>query len=204
WTYGGVIMPPAGSSFTNHPGVVDYKGRSYLFYHNGALPGGGGFHRSVCAAEFEYNADGSIPEIPMNSARRPGVGSLNPYIQQEAETIAWNSGIETERCAEGGMNVSEISNGDWIKVLGVNFVDGASSFEARVASAASGGYIEIHLDGENGTLAGTCAVAGTGDWQSWETVTCDVSGVTGMHDVYFKFTGSGNTLFNFNWWKFNK
>ncbi|MBN2526920.1 MAG: family 43 glycosylhydrolase [Deltaproteobacteria bacterium] len=202
WTYGGVVMPTAGSSFTNHPGVVDFKGKSYLFYHNGALPGGGGFHRSVCAAEFTYRSDGSIPEISMNSAKRPGVGSMNPYIQQEAETMAWQSGIETEPCSEGGMNVSEISNGDWIKVLGVNFKNGAGSFEARVASAGGGGKIEIRLDGESGTLAGTCDVLGTGDWQSWETVSCDVSGVTGMHDVYFKFTGNGNTLFNFNWWKF--
>ena len=29
WTYGGVVMPTAGSSFTNHPGVVDFKGEIY-------------------------------------------------------------------------------------------------------------------------------------------------------------------------------
>ena len=44
WEYRGVIMSTQGGSFTNHPGVVDYKGHSYFFYHNGALPGGGGFH----------------------------------------------------------------------------------------------------------------------------------------------------------------
>ena len=53
WKYGGVVMPTQGSSFTDHPGVVDYKGKTYLFYHNGALPGGGGFHRSVCVDETE-------------------------------------------------------------------------------------------------------------------------------------------------------
>jgi hypothetical protein len=196
-------MPAAGSSFTNHPGVVDYKGKSYLFYHNGALPGGGGYHRSVCVSEFEYNGDDSIPEIRMESANRSGVGSLNPYIRQEAETIAWEEGVETERCDEGGMNVADIDNGDYIKVLGVNFMDGASAFEARVSSEASGGNIEIHLDGQSGTLIGTCAVPGTGGWQSWETVSCDVSGIDGIHDVYFKFTGGGGSLFNFNWWKFN-
>ncbi len=36
-------MPTQGGSFTNHPGVVDFKGKTYLFYHNGGLPGGGGF-----------------------------------------------------------------------------------------------------------------------------------------------------------------
>jgi arabinoxylan arabinofuranohydrolase len=56
-------MPTQGGSFTNHPGVVDYKGSSYLFYHSAALPGGGGFHRSVCAEKFDYNTDGAIPTI---------------------------------------------------------------------------------------------------------------------------------------------
>ena len=49
-------MPTEGRSFTNHPGVIDYKGRSYFFYHNGALPGGSGFTRSVAVEEFEFNS----------------------------------------------------------------------------------------------------------------------------------------------------
>ena len=210
WTYQGVILPTQGASFTSHGGIVDFKGRSYLVYHNGALPDGGGFHRSVSAEKFEYNADGSIPSMDMTgSARpdpsaRPGVGSLNPYIQQEAETIAWQSGIETEPCDEGGMNVGNIQNGDYIKVSGVNFANGASSFDARVSSETSGGNIEIHLDSDTGTLIGTCAVSGTGGWQNWETVSCDVTDVTGIHDVFFKFTGSGDYLLNFNWWKFSE
>ncbi|KAI6391446.1 hypothetical protein MCOR23_008959 [Pyricularia oryzae] len=47
WTHGGLLMASQGGSFTNHPAVVDYKGKAYFFYHNGALPGGGGFQRSV-------------------------------------------------------------------------------------------------------------------------------------------------------------
>lgn len=59
WLYKGVIMEE-NNIFTNHPGVVDFKGHSYLFYHTGQLPGGHLFHRSVCVAEFKYNDDGSI------------------------------------------------------------------------------------------------------------------------------------------------
>lgn len=62
WKYGGVMME-AGKCFTNHPGVVDYKGHSYLFYHTDELPGGSLFHRSVCVAEFTYNEDGTINVI---------------------------------------------------------------------------------------------------------------------------------------------
>ena len=64
WKYGGVLMTEEGGVFTNHPGVIDFKGKSYLFYHTGELPGGGSFHRSVCVTEFEYNEDGSMPTVP--------------------------------------------------------------------------------------------------------------------------------------------
>lgn len=63
WVYQGVIMTPEGGTFTNHPGIVDFKGHSYLFYHTAELPGGNLFHRNVCVAEFTYNEDGTIGTI---------------------------------------------------------------------------------------------------------------------------------------------
>ena len=43
----------------------------------------------------------------------------------------------------------------------------------------SAGRIEARLDSASGTLVGTCAVSGTGGWQTWTTVSCPVSGATG-------------------------
>jgi arabinoxylan arabinofuranohydrolase len=203
WTFRSVIMPTQGGAFTNHPGVCDYKGHSYFFYHNGALPGGGGFHRSVCVEEFTYNEDGTIPTINMTKTGAPQIGHLNPYDTVQAETICWESGVETEKCSEGGMNVCEIEDGDYIKVKGVDFGTGAASFEARVASETNGGNIEIRLDSPTGTLAGTCTISGTGGWQTWVTRSCAVEGAAGVHDLYLVFTGGSGRLFNFNWWKFD-
>ena len=202
WTFRGTIMPTQGSSFTNHPGVIDFNGSSYFFYHNGALPGGGGFTRSVAVERFTYNANGTFPTINMTTAGPPQVGTLNPYVRQEAETIASESGVETEPSNEGGMNVGWIENGDWIKVKGVAFGAGARSFNARVASATGGGRIELHLDSLSGTLVGTCTVPGTGGWQSWRDASCPVTGAVGTHDLYFRFTGGSGFLFNASWWQF--
>lgn len=202
WTYRGVIMPKQGRSFTNHAGVVDYKGKSYFFYHNGALPGGGGFHRSVCVEEFKYQPNGLFPTINMTKSGPEQLGRVNPYKNNEAEMIAFSSGIKTEVCQEGGMNVGYIENGDWIKIKGVDFGSGANSFKARVASGASGGNIELHLDSPTGSLVGTCPITGTGGWQNWTTKSCGVNGAAGVHDLYLKFTGDSGYLFNVNWWKF--
>jgi beta-xylosidase len=67
WTYRGVIMPRQGNSSTIHPGVIDFNGGFFFFYHNDALPGGDSYHRSVCIEEFTYNADGTFPTINMTT-----------------------------------------------------------------------------------------------------------------------------------------
>ncbi|GID90677.1 family 43 glycosylhydrolase [Amorphoplanes digitatis] len=202
WTYRGTVMPTQGGSFTNHPGVVDFNGGSYFFYHNGALPGGGGFTRSVAVERFTYGSGGTIPTMNMTATGPAQVAAVNPFQRQEAETIAWSSGIETEPASEGGMNVANIENGDYIKVKGVAFGTGATSFTARVASATSGGRIELRLGSPTGTLAGTCTVPGTGGWQTWASVSCGVTGLTGTQDLYLRFAGGSGYLINVNWWQF--
>jgi len=206
WSYGDTIMHviKEGGAFTNHPGYIEFKGKSYLFYHNAALPGGGGFKRSVCIEPFKFNTDGSIPLI---SSTKEGVtesaSNLNPYKRVEAETIGWEEGIETAKDNKTGVYVTDISNGDYIKVRSVDFDKGAKSFDANVASVTDGGSIEIHVDGPIGTLLGTCVVKSTGGATNWTVQSCKVNKIKGVHDIYFLFKGSNAILFNFDWWKFN-
>ncbi len=162
FTYVGTIMKATGASFTNHTGIIDFNGHSYFFYHDGALKSGGsvpsngdGYHRSVCLEEFNYDADGAIPTISPTTGGPKAIANLNPYLKTEAETIAWESGVTTEVCSEGGMDVTSISSGDYIKVKNVDFGSGATSFEARVAASTAGGTIQIrHWGGQTDRNAG--------------------------------------------------
>lgn len=205
WTYAGPIMPLSDTgSFTNHCGVADYKGHSYFFYHTGKLPGGGGFGRSVAVEEFQYNADGSFPIIlPTNEGVKP-VDTFNPFRRVEAETMAFSRGVKTEQNDQIGVYVSDIHNGDYIKLQNVAFGNRLPrTFTARVASGLRGGQIEIRVDSLGGQLIGTLNVLGTGGWEQWQTMTIDLTSiVTGTHDLYFVFTGrKGPKLFNFDWWE---
>jgi arabinoxylan arabinofuranohydrolase len=204
WKYGGEIMSTQGGSFTNHPGVVDYKGRTYLFYHNGALPGGGGFTRSVCVDEMRFGPDGAI--LPMDMTKEgPGpVARLNPYVRNEAETIAWESGVETEPCRAGGMQVSDIDDGDSIRVRNVDFGRGAKGFSAMVASGM-GGTLELHLDAPDGLLVGQVPIGKADGPEQWRTESAKISAAKGVHDLYLVFRGAPATkLFAIDWWKFTK
>ena len=221
WKYAGEIMPLCDTnSFTNHCGVADYKGHSYFFYHTGKLPNGGGFGRSVAVEEFKYNADGSFPKIMPTDAGVKPISVFNPYRRVEAETMAFSKGVKTEQNDEVGVYVSDIHNGDYIKLQNVAFANKyPRTFTARVASGLRGGRIEIHLDSIGGKCLGTLNVPATGGWEKWQTITIDLDystitdidaptrTISGLKlpetaDVYLVFKGrKGPKLFNFDWWE---
>ncbi|WP_426338199.1 family 43 glycosylhydrolase [Pseudoduganella sp. S-14] len=208
WTYGGVVMPPQ-SAFTNHPGVVDYKGKTYLFYHNGALPGGDGFKRSVAVDELKFKPDGSVQMVQPTKEGPAPLATLDPYKRVEAETIAWSSGVKIEPSSAGGQNVRDIHDGDHIQVRNVDFgAAGARAFKASLSSTAkakqaTGAKIEIRLDKLDGQLIGTLPIAGTGG--EWQLQSTRISAAAGVHDLFFMFRGAaGEELFKFDYWQFSQ
>jgi len=211
WQYKGLIMAPDPRSSGNHPGIIDYKGSSYVFGFNYklnfALTPVHRERRSVCAAKFSYNPDGSIATVPWwNDQGVAQIGTLNPYQRTQAATIAWESGVRTAQDKNAGVYVTQISNGSYIKVSGVDFGrHQASSFTASVASNSSGGAIEVHLNSVDGPQIASLPVSNTGGWHNWQSKTTPVSGATGVHDLYFVFEGEATgELFNFDSWKFDK
>ncbi|MCM1505038.1 MAG: glycoside hydrolase family 43 protein [Muribaculum sp.] len=206
WTYMGEIMPLQDTgSFTNHCGVVDYKDKSYFFYHTGKLPLGGGFARSVAVEEFKYNPDGTFPEIRATVKGVDPVGMLNPYTRVEAETIAYSEGVRTEQNEKTGIYVSDIHNGDYIKVANVNFLSGGpKSFGMSAASALRGGTVEVRMDSIDGPLVASIDIPGTGGWENWQYFeTSALTEIPGVHDIYFLFKGrKGPKLFNIDYWTF--
>jgi hypothetical protein len=74
WEYKGILNEIAGNSNTNHQSIVEYKGKWYFVYHNGAMQTEGtSYSRSVCIDYLYYNEDGTIKRIQMTSE---GVASL--------------------------------------------------------------------------------------------------------------------------------
>lgn len=203
WTYRGEIMSGANTgSFTNHSGIIEYKGKGYFFYHTGKLPGGGGYKRSTAVEEFSFNADGTIPKISMTTTGPKPVGNLDPYQRVEGETMAFSSGLKTQGNDQSGVYVSSISNNDYIKLRSVDFRDGAKSFTASVGAGGSGGRIELRLGSQSGTLIGTLTVANTGGATNWKQVTTTINGGTGVSDLFLVFKGGSGDLFNLDWWQF--
>jgi hypothetical protein len=100
-----------------------------------------------------------------------------------------------------GTGVGYIVNGDSIVYKKVNFGSGAKSFTAYVANGESTTTtIQLRLGSTTGTLIGSLEVAPTGDWGTYKELTTNVSGATGVQDLYLCFSGPTNT----DWFKFTE
>ena len=72
WTFRGKITGPGENSFTIHPGIAEFGGQWYLFYHDASLEIDGVKgtlgRRNVRAEYLHYNDDGTIR--PIEQTRR--------------------------------------------------------------------------------------------------------------------------------------
>lgn len=202
WTYQGKILKEAEGSFTIHGGSVEFRGHHYLFYHNGKLPGGGGYKRSTCIEEYTPNEDGTIPAIKFTTKGVAPLQTMNPYELQEAETINQSQGVRCEGDYEG-CYVTNISAGDYIKVRNVDFGEtGAQSFTARVRTESTG-TLNIRVGSKSSIVKGKLTIESTNG--EWADVTCELSSaITGVRDLFFTFQGKGSSLFDFDSWRFDQ
>jgi arabinoxylan arabinofuranohydrolase len=210
WEFKGNIMDGNKLSDGNHPGIIDFKGKSYVFGFNYKLnweiAPAKRERRSVCAAEITYNPDGTIPKLPFwNDEGVAQVGTFNPFAQVDAATICYEKGVKTlpRGTDKKGVYVNVTENGAYIKIKGVDFGDkGTAKFTASLAAAAEGNTIVLRLDSEVGTPIGTLRVNPTGGPDQWTTQSCTITNARGVHDLYLKFFGGGTPLMNVDWWKF--
>lgn len=207
WKYGGTLMPTEGRSFTNHPGIADFKGKTYLFYHNGALPGGSGFTRSVAVEEVVFTEDGGIKPLTMTAGITEQLKPLNPYRKVEAETIAWSEHVKAKQNPEVGVFIQAMQDGAYTSVKEVDFGAGASRFTARIGTTHNMGVtMEVRLGGKEGDLLATIEVPRTGGDDRWSLVSTDIPKVTGKHDLFFVFKAKNRpgVILYFDYWMFSK
>ena len=206
WTYRGRIMDEAENSFTIHGGNITFKGRDFMFYHNGGLPGGGGYNRSACVEEFKWNDDGTFPFIPFTKEGvKTPVKNLDPYTRVEAETQAESRGLKVDRRAGKDHFVTDIDDGDWIRVRSVDFKDcGQKAVVVVVGEQKGKGTIEFYVDGMEGEPF--CKVPVNTDNAGFRTTAFTYlidTDIRGVHDLYIKFSCEVEKPFTLDWWQFN-
>lgn len=114
----------------------------------------------------------------------------------EAEKYIAQYGVQTEETSDtgGGSNVGYIDNGDWMEYA-IDNSSNATSYQItfRVASTNNTGVISCYIDGKS---VGSVSVPSTGNWQTFQSVTKNMTIPTGKH--YLKLvTSTGGFNLNF-------
>ena len=221
WEWKNYIMRPTLRDRGNHPGICDFKGHSYVFGQNYDLMHLDTFihheRRSVSAAEISYNPDGTIQEVPYWLDQQPlkQLQWLDPFQRVEAETMAWGYGLKSAKMGikntgvvadmptstgQRNMYIYDLNDGEFIKLRGVDFGQGAKSF-AVTAAATAGCTVTLRLDSQDGPVIGTVTITSTGSVEKYKSFKAKVTNASGVHDLYLCFSGtSGDT--RLDWWQF--
>jgi hypothetical protein len=112
----------------------------------------------------------------------------------QAENYSAMSGIQTETCSEGGLNVGWIEANDWMDYLVNPSSSGSFTINLRVASTGTTGVCQIK---SGSTVLATVSIPNTGGWQTWTTITATVNLTSGSQTIRLLATGGG---WNINWW----
>jgi hypothetical protein len=124
-----------------------------------------------------------------------------------AECPANQYGTTISAKQNGISSLDNIHNNDWALYAGVEFggseyVKNPDSLTVTASCASTGGLVEVWLDSiDTGSKIAECTITNTGTWDIYKTFTTNIlAPVSGRHDVYVKFTGSGTAkLFMLQW-----
>jgi hypothetical protein len=221
WEWKNYIMRPTLRDRGNHPGICDFKGHSYIFGQSYDLMHLDTFthheRRSVSAAEITYNADGTIQDVPYWLDQEPlkQLHWLNPYDRVEAETMAWGYGLKSAKMGipntgvvadmptstgKKNMYIYDINDGEFIKLRGVDFGQGATRFSITGSSTGSC-TVTVRLDSQNGPVVATVLIPRTGSVDKYRTFSTKVNNASGVHDLFLCFSdNTGDT--HLDWWQF--
>ena len=166
---------------------------------------------------IDYTLDGKPGTVTVDEGRtltysantsppfgiRSGKNPLNTIVAENYDAVAGE--IKTEVCSEGGYNLCSIHDGNYVVYRDYDFDSGVAAFKARVAST-NHGLIEVRLDGPAGQLIGSCPFDGTGGWQDWRDVTCNVDNSQArVRNICLVFRGdTRSVLVNLSWFVFLK
>ena len=173
--------------------------------------------RSVSATEITYNEDGTIQEVPYWLDQEPmqQLCWLNPYERVEAETMAWGYGLKSAKMGientgvvadmptstgKKNMYIFDIDDGEFIKLRGVDFANGARNFS--ITAAATGTCtLTLRIDSQEGPVIGKALIASTGNVEKYKAFNTKVNTVQGVHDLYLCFSNTAGDV-RLDWWQF--
>jgi Carbohydrate binding module (family 6) len=208
-------------------GAADYRLKATSLSNNAGTDGkdlGVDYTELLAALNGTASAPLSEPPPPPSTGGSTPYGGTAPTLPGKVQfenydaggmdiayydTTASNSGavyrsnavdIQASTDTGGGYNIGWTAAREWLKYTVKVAAAGTYAIDIRVASKGGGGTFHIEVNGVNKT--GPIAVADTGGWQAWKTLTktgVALAAGTQVIRVVMDTTGASGDVANFNW-----
>lgn len=192
FTYQGTILDNPGKFFgvtgNNHHSIIQFKDKSYIFYHSQWLENKMGNtnkgYRNTHVDSIDIN-NGKISTAKGTLSGVEQITNVNPYVLNRMSNMAWQGGIKITGVGDTQV---EMNTGDWIGVSNVDFGTGASYISSKVASK-DGAVIKICADNPSNEAIGHINVPATGSNSTFKNVTTNISSIEGIKKLFFVSSG---------------
>ena len=227
WEYRGEYVPNEGNFGmgwgNNHTHLQKFHDEYYLFYHStlleqnmksaNAMNSSASGYRSIGVNKATVNENTQkINKLTLTKSGVQSIQNLNPYILQQAETMATSGGVSYENFTNITKNTSintlgndasrnlqvKMAEGSWTQLRKVDFgAIGAANFMIR---AKGTGTLEIRLNSKTAKPAATLEFSST----AFEDHVIDLNPTQfqNVKTVYFVFTAATNVQFDA--WQFTE
>ena len=151
--YEDTIMKPTATSNTNHMAVVDFLGKTWFIYHNGALPKGSGFRRSVSVEEVGFYSDGAVEYIDETASGAFGTVTQITSLSGDKLAHEWfnNSAADADypyTSIAVGSGFAKIKDADMQWVITAGKTDAGDEYLVSVESENKPGLYLTAADGK--------------------------------------------------------
>ena len=201
WVFKGYYGP--GVAGNNHSHLQKFKDKYYHIYHDHGsvlldamksakvVDSSAGDYRSICINEATVNeSTATVDLVTLNRTGTSGISYMNPYLLQEAETMASSGGIEYE-------DFTNIQKNTSISALGND-----ASRNLQVKMKAGSWVNQRRIDfGSIGADRFMLRAKGTGTLES-RTSRTDATKFQGIKSFYFVVTAADN--FYVDAWQFTE
>lgn len=198
----GVIMDesPTGC-WTNHHSIIQFKDQWYLFYHHNDYSPTFDKARSIRADSLFFNTDGTIRKV---TPTYRGIGVTNAHTQIQIDrynhlsdkgaSIAF---LDTANRFQGWKTVLEQA-GAWVQYNSIDFGKKKPASVTVRALSATGGSLQIRVQGIDGPVLAEVPVTAGNKWQLIKTSLLQFK--PGMQNLFV--TAKNNNRIEIDWISF--
>ncbi|MBM7568095.1 carbohydrate-binding protein [Paenibacillus sacheonensis] len=176
---------------------------------------------STAGATIRYTTDGTTPTASSPIYMGPltvtptqtvkAIATKAGMLQSAVSTAAYTNSSATSVTLQAesysdmngivnfGSTIGDLGAGDWVRFSNVNLGSGYATLRVRFTNGHTAAMTsEVRLDSLTGTQIGSFSTPPTGGWSNWTEMTTALTGASGTHDIYVKFSG----MTDFDWFRF--